>query len=79
MSQRVANGSGKATAVRLRSNISNTGSIWIAGRIFDRLTKPRHDWVLSDPEEKHELGLAACGELPLLADKQHGGPPSVIR
>jgi glucan phosphoethanolaminetransferase (alkaline phosphatase superfamily) len=35
--------------------------------------------VLSDPEEKHDLGLAACGELPLLADRQYGGLPSVIR
>jgi hypothetical protein len=25
------------------------------------------------------LGLAACGELPLLADRQYGGLPSVIR
>ena len=53
------------------------GPLKVEGREWD------NQWhcydVLADPEEKHDLGVAACGELPLLAEKQYGGLPSVIR
>lgn len=53
------------------------GELKLEGREWD------NQWhcydVLADPTEKHDLGLAACGDLPLLADKQYGGLPSVIR
>ena len=53
------------------------GSLKLEGREWD------NQWhcfdVQSDPEEKHDLGLAACGELPLLAEKQYGGLPSLSR
>lgn len=53
------------------------GEMKLEGREWD------NQWhcydVLADPTEKHDLGLAACGELPLFAEKQYGGLPSVIR
>jgi glucan phosphoethanolaminetransferase (alkaline phosphatase superfamily) len=32
--------------------------------------------VLTDPKEEHDLGLAACGDMPALAEKAYGGLPS---
>ena len=53
------------------------GELKLEGREWD------NQWhcydVLADPAEKNDLGLAACGELPLLAEQQYGGLPSVIR
>lgn len=34
--------------------------------------------VLADPGEKHDLGPAACGDLPRLADGIYGGPAGLV-
>jgi glucan phosphoethanolaminetransferase (alkaline phosphatase superfamily) len=70
-------------------SLSNCSGIWgCAFRNWGMMRGPRkleaREWdshwncydVLADPREEHDLGPAACGDLPALAERVYGGLPS---
>ena len=70
-------------------SLSNCSAIWGCafrnwGMMRGRMKLESREWdsafhcydVLADPREEHDLGPAACGDLPALAARVYGGLPS---
>jgi glucan phosphoethanolaminetransferase (alkaline phosphatase superfamily) len=53
------------------------GSKKLSGREWDNVWRC-YD-VLADPREERDLGLEGCGDLPAVAQRVYGGPPSAVR